>query len=248
MNVSLIIPSKILRNVEMTKYQHDRTTSIGSTVREVVFGMEDGMVSTLGAVTGIAIGSQDHYMVVLSGVIIIAVESISMGIGSYLSNQSEYEVNQQRIEEEKEEIEHFPQQEKRELLKMFRRDGWPDDLAEKMAQAAADDPNLMLNEMVYRELLIPDESSSMALKNGLFMFFSYIAGGLCALAAYFVLPIPKAMPLSVVVTLVSLFGLGVLTTKYSKVSWWKAGGRVLLLGLVALLAGYAIGSFAQSFQ
>ncbi len=45
----------------MTKYQHHRNTSIGSTIREIVFGMEDGMVSTLGAITGIAIGSQDHY-------------------------------------------------------------------------------------------------------------------------------------------------------------------------------------------
>lgn len=232
----------------MTKYQHSTNTSIGSTVREVVFGMEDGMVSTLGAVTGIAIGSQDHYMVVLSGVIIIAVESISMGIGSYLSNQSEYEVNQQRIEEEKEEIEHFPHQEKQELLQMFKRDGWPNDLAEKMAQAAADNPQLMLNEMVYRELLITDESSSIAIRNGLFMFFSYITGGLFALAAYFVLPISTAMPVSVAVTLASLFALGVLTTKYSKITWWKAGGRVLLLGLVALAAGYFIGTFAQSFQ
>ena len=85
----------------MTKYNHQRNTSIGSKIREVVFGMEDGMVSTLGAITGIAIGSQDHYTVILSGTIIIAVESISMSIGSYISRRSEYEVNSRRIEEEK---------------------------------------------------------------------------------------------------------------------------------------------------
>ena len=231
----------------MTTYQHSQSTTIGTTIREIVFGMEDGMVSTLGAVTGIAIGSQNHFMVVFSGVVIIAVESISMGIGSYLSNQSEYEVNQRRIDEEREEIELYPEQEKNELLQLFKRDGWPDELANRMANQASEDPQLMLNEMVYRELLIQDETSSIAIKNGFFMFFSYIVGGLFSLASYFVLPISSAMPVSIVLTLVSLFGLGVLTTKYSKVSWWKAGGRVLLLGLLALMAGYLIGLFAKTY-
>lgn len=232
----------------MTKYQHSRSTSIGSTIREVVFGMEDGMVSTLGAITGIAIGSEDHFMVVFSGIVIISVESISMGIGSYLSNRSEYEVNQQRISEEKEEIEHFEQLEKQELLDLFTRDGWPNELAIEMTEVASKNPDLMLNEMIYREHGFDDKSASAALKNGVLMFISYIFGGLFSLSAYFLLPINSAMPTSIAVTLLSLFGLGVVTTKYSKIKWWKAGSRVLLLGVVALLAGFLIGKLAQDFH
>lgn len=225
----------------MTIYNHHRNTSIGSTVREVVFGMEDGMVSTLGAITGIAIGSQDHYTVILSGTVIIAVESISMSIGSYISNRSEYEVNQRKIEEEKEEITKFPVQEKAELLQMFIRDGWPPDLAKTMSETASKDPDLMLTEMTHRELLITPASSRDAFRNSVFMFFSYIIGGLFPLVPYLMLPIQFAMPISVFVTLVGLFGIGAVTTKYSKVSWIKAGGRVLLLGFIALVVGYLIG-------
>lgn len=232
----------------MTKYQHSSNTSIGSTIREVVFGMEDGMVSTLGAITGIAIGSQDHFTVVFAGVVLIAVESISMGIGSYLSNRSEYEVNQQRISEEKEEIEHFEELEKQELLGLFKRDGWPNELAIEMTEVASKNPDLMLNEMIYREHGFDDKSASSALKNGVFMFVSYIFGGFFALSAYFILPINSAMPTSIAVTLLSLFGLGAFTTKYSKATWWKAGSRVLLLGVVALLAGFFIGKMAQGFH
>lgn len=227
----------------MTKYQHHRTTSIGSKIREVVFGMEDGMVSTLGAITGIAIGSQDHFTVILSGTVIIAVESISMSIGSYISNRSEYEVNQRRIEEEKEEIADFPEQEKQELLQMFIRDGWPSDLAKKMSETASKDPGLMLTEMIHRELLITHASSRDAFRNSILMFFSYIIGGLFPLAAYLLLPIQNAMPISVFITLIGLFGIGAVTTKYSKVSWFKAGARVLLLGLTALVVGFLIGDF-----
>ena len=225
----------------MTIYDHQRNTSIGSTIREVVFGLEDGMVSTLGAITGIAIGSQDQYTVILSGAVIIAVESFSMGIGSYISNRSEFEVNQRRIEEEKEEISKFPEQEKEELLQMFIRDGWPSDLAKTMSETALKDPNLMLTEMTHRELLITHASARDAIRNSVFMFFSYIIGGLFALAAYLFVPIQNAMPISVIVTLIGLFGIGAFTTKYSKASWIKAGGRVLFLGLIALVVGYLIG-------
>lgn len=225
----------------MTKYNHQDNTSIGSTIREVVFGMMDGMVSTLGAITGIAIGSQDQYTVILSGTIIIAVESISMSIGSYISNRSEYEVNQRRIEEEKEEIKNFPNQEKEELLQMFIRDGWPADFAKTMSDTASKDPNLMLKEMTQRELLITDSSPNDAIRNSLFMFFSYIIGGLFPLAAYLIIPIQNAMPISVIITLIGLFGLGAITTKYSKISWLKAGARVLLLGIIALVIGFLLG-------
>ena len=232
----------------MTLYNHQQNTSIGSTVREVVFGMMDGMVSTLGAITGIAIGSQDQYTVILSGTVIIAVESISMSIGSYISNRSEYEVNHRRIEEEKEEIEKFPNQEKEELLQMFIRDGWPADFAIKMSDAALKDPDLMLKEMTYRELLITDSSPNDALRNSLFMFFSYIIGGLLPLIAYLIVPIQNAMPISVVITLVGLFGLGAITTKYSKTSWVKAGSRVLLLGITALVIGLLLGEIISSIR
>jgi len=228
----------------MTIYNHHRTTSVSSTVREVVFGMQDGMVSTLGAITGIAIGSHDHFTVILSGMVIVSVESISMGIGSYLSNSSEYDVNQRRIEEEKEEITEFPEQEKKELLQMFIRDGWPEDLAQEMAHAAAKDTTLMLKEMTYRELLITHKPS-LAFQNSLFMFFSYILGGLLPLLAYFIFPLQSAMIVSIIVTLIGLFGIGAYTTKYSKAPWLKAGGRVLALGMVAMGVGFLIGELSH---
>lgn len=232
----------------MTKYKHSRNTSIGSKIREIIFGMEDGMVSTLGAITGIAIGSQDHYTVLLSGTVIIAVESVSMAIGSYISNRSEYEINQGRIEEEKEEIRDFATQEKQELLQMFIRDGWPAELAKKMAETASRDPDLMLTEMTYRELLLAGKSESIAFKKSILMFISYIIGGLFPLLAYIFLPIKNAMPISIGLTMIGLFIIGSTTTKFSKVTWYKAGGRVLLLGLVALVIGYLIGELATFYK
>lgn len=57
-------------------------------MREIVFGMEDSLVSTLGAVTGIASGTQNKEVVILSGIVLIFVEALSMTAGSYLSSKS----------------------------------------------------------------------------------------------------------------------------------------------------------------
>ncbi|MCM8568589.1 VIT1/CCC1 transporter family protein [Gramella jeungdoensis] len=232
----------------MTKYQHSRNTSIGSKVREVIFGMEDGMVSTLGAITGIAIGSQDQFTVILSGTVIIAVESVSMAIGSYISNRSEYEINQGRIEEEKEEIRDFAVQEKKELFRMFVRDGWPLKLAREMTSTASKDPDLMLKEMTYRELLLAGKSDNIVFKKSVLMFISYIVGGLFPLVAYLIFPIKSAMPVSIGITMIGLFIIGSTTTRFSKVTWYKAGTRVLLLGLIALVIGYLIGQLAIAYK
>jgi len=57
-------------------------------LREIIFGFEDSLVSTLGAITGIAAGAGSTFVVVLSGLVLIAVEAMSMSAGSYLSSKS----------------------------------------------------------------------------------------------------------------------------------------------------------------
>lgn len=61
---------------------------VSESIREIVFGLEDGLVSTLGAVIGIAAGTESRSIVILSGLVLIAVESTSMSAGSYLSSKA----------------------------------------------------------------------------------------------------------------------------------------------------------------
>ncbi|PLX25638.1 hypothetical protein C0580_01990 [Candidatus Parcubacteria bacterium] len=229
-------------------YIHHKDSKIISSIRDIVFGLEDGMVSTLGAITGIAVGSQSHYTVILAGMVIIAVESISMGIGSYISNLSEHGIIKRKLYEEETEIEDFPHEEKEEMEQIYIRDGWPKDLATKMAEATSRDKKLMLHEMAHHELnILPNEKRHPGM-NGLFMFFAYIFGGIIPLFSYFVLPIDLAIKVSIVVTLLGLFLLGASTAYYTKGNWLKMGSRVLFLGGIALLAGYLIGKFASSIN
>lgn len=228
------------------KYLHHKKNSAGETLRELVFGIEDGMVSTMGAITGIAVGSGNHFIVVLSGFVIIAVESISMGVGSYLSNKSEEEMEKRILAEEKEEVAQMPEEEQRELVDLLIADGWSIDQSVRMAEEAVQKPELMLREMAYRELhIIPDKKRHPA-KNGLVMFVSYIFGGLVPLIPYLILTNPiQTIPFSTGITFVGLFILGVYTTRFSLRAWWKGGLEMLILAGLAGLVGYFVGHYAN---
>lgn len=227
---------------------HQESALKSSTIREVVFGMEDGLVSTMGAVTGIAAASQDHYIVLLSGLVIIAVESVSMGVGSYLSSKSEKEIDERKLFEERHELRIYPAEERDELVGMYVVDGWPRKLAEEMAVVASQNKKLFLQEMAYRELKVFPDQMEKPLQNGLAMGAAYIIGGSVAMAPYLVITnVTIAITYSVVITLASLFVLGALTTKYSRRKWWKAGLEMFLLASVAALFGYAAGQIATSY-
>ncbi|MBI2630994.1 VIT1/CCC1 transporter family protein [Candidatus Nomurabacteria bacterium] len=224
-----------------TDFVHHQKSVFMNVLAEVVFGVEDGMVSTLGSIVGIAIGSQNHFIVILAGTVIISVESISMGIGSYLSNLSAEEMDRRKIEEEKIEIEKVPEEEKGELYDMYIEEGWPESLAKEMTEAASSNKELMLREMMVRELKINPEQESTSLKGGIYMFCSYILGGLIPLSAYIFLPINTAIPVSVGITLLGLFALGMSTTKFTRQPLLKSGLRVLIMGGLALIAGLVAG-------
>ena len=224
-------------------YIHHQNPNITDVLKEVVFGMEDGMVSTLGSITGIAIASQNHATVVLAGVVIIAVESVSMGIGSYLSNRSQEEYEKRKLREEKEEIHLFPREEKEELLEMYIQEGWPKEIAIQMTDHASLDQKLLLKEMALHELKVFPNSRSVSVKGAIYMFFSYIIGGLVPLASYLILPIKTAFPISIILTLAGLFALGTATTKFTKQSPVKMGFRMLVIGGIALAVGLLAGTF-----
>ncbi len=237
-----------MQHISRPDFIHHQKKSLNvSIIRDAVFGMQDGMVSTFGAVTGIAAATQDHFTIILAGSVIIAVESISMGVGSFISSKSEKEIDQRKLDEEKIELREQPEAEKIELEGMFIKEGWPKKMAKSMALEASKNKHLFLQEMAYRELkLIPNEESS-PWKNGIAMLLSYILGGAIPLIAYALLPITSAIPVSVGTTLIGLFLLGVWTTTFSKRKWWKAGLEMLFLAGLAGLVGYYIGQAVDTF-
>lgn len=218
-----------------------KVKKVVDSLREIVFGLEDGMVSTLGAITGIGIASDNHYVIILSGLVIISVESVSMAVGAYLANRSVIEVEKKEVRQEKKEVANQPKEERQELEDIYRHQGWPAALAIDMARVASENPKLFLEEMVTHELRLPVRPKDHSILSAFFMFCSYILGGLIPLLPYFFWSNAPARLLSIIVTMLGLFILGSWTTRITGQRWWKVGLRMVLLGGVAIVIGWLVG-------
>jgi VIT1/CCC1 family predicted Fe2+/Mn2+ transporter len=215
-------------------------------IRDIVFGMEDGMVSTFGAVTGIAIAAHSIETVIVTGCIVVSVESVSMAIGSYISSQSVRDVQSHVLRSERIELEQSPLAEKAELIDLYVHDGWPNQLARTMAETAAQNPALFLLEMSYREHGISPKKIEQPVRNAIAMLVSYGIGGSIPLGSYLFFSLPLATTISIVVTLVGLLLLGASTARITGGHGWRRGLQVVLLGSIAGGIGYLVGYLGQS--
>jgi VIT1/CCC1 family predicted Fe2+/Mn2+ transporter len=59
-----------------------------SYVRNFIFGVEDSLVSTVGLLSGIAIANIERSTIILTGIVLIFVEAVSMAAGAFLSESS----------------------------------------------------------------------------------------------------------------------------------------------------------------
>ena len=85
------------------------------TLRAVIFGVSDGLVSNLSLVMGVEAASKDAQFVVLAGIAGLLAGAFSMAAGEYISMQSQRELFERQIELEKAELEAMPEEEEREL-------------------------------------------------------------------------------------------------------------------------------------
>ncbi len=213
--------------------------------REIVFGMQDGMVSALSALTGIAVGSQNHFIVLLSGLAIISAGAISMAIGTFTSLSSQRKMENEMLREELSEIQNNKEEESVEMERRFIKDGWPKNMAVQMSLSAKENENLMLKEMAYRELSIVPNKNPSVIKNSIAMFSAWLVGGLFPLSPYFFLPVKQGVLYSICITLFGLFLLGVTTSIYTKENPLKAGSKILILASIAIIIGYTLGQLAD---
>ena len=137
------------------EYIHHQDPGLGSTIRELVFGMEDGMVSTLGSITGIAAATQHPFTIILFRFCDCVRRINFHGSGLYLSSKSERDIDERKLQEERTELKEYPEEEKQELVDMYAKDGWPRDLSVQMAEVASKTSNYFCRKWLWELKIFP---------------------------------------------------------------------------------------------
>jgi VIT1/CCC1 family predicted Fe2+/Mn2+ transporter len=235
------------RRLDIHVQERHGITGVRSELREAVFGVQDGLISTMGALTGIAAGTQNREAVVIAGFVIMAVESLSMSAGSYLSSKSQRQYLERLLKEEEEEIARNPEGERAELRDMYRIRGFTESEIDIIVNRIMSNPKLALEDMAHKELGIAPGEMEEPLGNAVVMGIAYAVGGAIPVLFYLLLPLQTAMPASVAGTLLALFLFGGLKGRLVNQSWWRSGLEMLAVAGAAALAGYLIGRAADAW-
>ncbi len=209
-------------------------------IREIVFGAQDGVLTTLGIVTGVGSASPDRATILITGGLSLLVGALSMGVGEYLGGKSEREVVQNAIELEQREMLEKPEEEFAEQVAYYRLKGFSDDEALTIVQRLEKNPDIWLHEMVRDEFGIDlREAEGGGLRSSFAMMGSFACGGALPVIPYaFGIPISAAVCLGLALAVGALFGIGYLAGTLS-------GRRPVFKGLE--IVGFGAAVFAISW-
>ncbi|MBO0722676.1 MAG: VIT1/CCC1 transporter family protein, partial [Blastocatellia bacterium] len=129
----------------------------GNALRAAVLGANDGLLSNLSLVMGVAGASLSATSVLITGVAGLLAGAFSMAIGEWLSVQSARELYERQIEIEKQEVIEVPDEEAEELALIYQAKGLPADEAEQLARRLIGDKTRALDTLAREELGIDPE-------------------------------------------------------------------------------------------
>jgi vacuolar iron transporter family protein len=214
------------------------------TLRAVIFGVSDGLVSNLSLVMGVAgaaAATQDSF-VLLAGVAGLLAGASSMAAGEYISMQSQRELFQRQIALERAEMEAMPEEEEAELAALYQSKGFTAQEARTIAHRLFQDPERALDTLVREELgLDPDElGSPWGAATGSFLAFS--VGAAIPVIPYVFLGGSAAFFLSLGASLLAAFAVGAGVSLLTGRSTLYSGFRQVAIGALAAGVTYAVGS------
>ena len=216
----------------------------GSLVREVVFGMNDGIVSIFALLAGIAGAKLGPAEILLTLIAATIAGALSMTAGEFLSHKSERNFFENEIKKEKLEIKLVPDVEKEELRSIYRKKGFTGGMLDQIVETIIKDPKLWVHEMVIGEFGAAEIEQGGELKGMIVIFLSFMGGSMFPTLPYMVLQFLDSMTIFWIATFVTFFGLflvGALKKYITGVYWLKSGLEMLIAGTLAFLASYGIG-------
>ena len=216
----------------------------GNALRAAVLGGNDGLVSNLSLVTGVAGAGADQPAIIIAGLAGLVAGALSMALGEWLSVKSARELHAHQLALQARDLREQPAREARQLGEIYRQRGIPGGLAARLANSLVrHNPEAALQTMAREDLGIdPVELGGSAWVAAATSFVLFALGAAVPLLPFIVTNGALAIGIAVVLSAVVLFGIGAAITRVTGRSVLFSGGRQLLFGIVAAAVTFGIGS------
>jgi len=227
----------------LSKFESRHKSVGGNALRAAVLGSNDGLLSNMSLVMGVAGAAMSNNTILLTGIAGLMAGAISMALGEWLSVQSSRELNQRQIDLETEELQSSPEEEKKELVLLYQAKGMSIEEAKKLAEKAFENPETAIDAIIKEELGIDkEELGGSAWEAAIASFILFSIGAIIPLYPFIFLDGKNAILLSVGSSVVGLFGIGAAITLLTGKSVLFSGFRQVFFGLAAAAVTYGIGS------
>ncbi|QPM89782.1 VIT1/CCC1 transporter family protein [Pseudooceanicola algae] len=218
-------------------------------VKQIVYGGNDGIVTTFAIVAGFAGASAGDGIAMIGGLAVLVfglanlfADAVSMGLGEFLSGRAQHDLYHNRRQLELREIAENPGHERDELEVILRQRGLSDGDAHAAAEIMVHHPSIMADLMMTYEFGMHDPAEDNPAINGLVTFFSFVLFGAVPLLPYFFFEAsPRIFWYSVIATFSALAALGLLRWRTTGEKLLRTLGETIAVGAACALVAYLVG-------
>ncbi len=220
---------------------HDEAHTRGAGVRDIVFGVHDGILTVLGFVSGAAGLFADSRTIFFTGLAGMIAEGISMGVGEYQSIRAQNDIMKHQRHIEEQEIRTKPEEEFEEVVRIYRKKGFSRQDAMKIAKKIAANRKRWVDTMMVEELGFSPRQEEKPMRDALTIGIASFIGGFIPILSYLFLAKQGAFMASVILSAAVVFFLGVLKSWYADRKWLSSGLKMVAVALLTALITFYIG-------
>ena len=217
-------------------------------IRDIILGVNDGLVSLFLLVVGLVGGGLETRAIVLAGVAAAVAGGISMSAGEYIATKSQEEVFDSELALEREHLRYHREVERQEIREMFGDMGLEKEQVEQIVATLDQDDAIFLRVMMALEFGVVEEERRSPTRAALFSGLLFLAGSAPSVLPFVFLDRPgSALALAAVLAGAALFAVGALKTIATRTNWLVSG--LENVGIAAAGAGlsYLIGSLFEAY-
>jgi vacuolar iron transporter family protein len=224
--------------VKHEKHNYDEV----SVVRQSIFGISDGVVSTVALVASLTAAGVVNTIILIAAMAEIFAGAISMGLGAYISTKTDAEANKRAIDKEKLVMLMHPQICKKELLKIYKKKGIKGKELRDLVGKLMKNKKVCFDTIMTEHLGIREESIENPRIAGVAMGISYVISGFIPAVPFFFLEPIRALYLALVLSVAVVFMAGVGRARYTGRGWFKSAIELVMITALATASAYYIGS------
>jgi VIT1/CCC1 family predicted Fe2+/Mn2+ transporter len=215
-------------------------------LRDVILGGQDGLVNILGIILGVIAGGGSNTVLLVAGFAAAITESISMGAVGYTSSIAERDYYRAEQERERRAIATSPDAERQEIRDIYAAKGFSGKLLDDVVETITANRDTWLATVIDEELHLQPVETRDIVRTAVVVGIATLIGHMIPLVPFAFLDRTSALVLAIVLSAITLFGVGAYSALTLRGDWRRSGLKFILIGLGAAAIGFLIGRLFNS--